>query len=128
MKEEESEEEFIFIPLPPHVYKYLELLKRRGIIIFREDVNQRVYYIGDLFVHVINASGKFNTTYYYLNGILLAEKDISGNKKFYHPDHLGSTSLITNSTGSIVEETFYLSFGEILDGEQRAGIIIIQKK
>ena len=31
-------------------------------------------------------------------------------------DHLGSTSLITNVSGQIIEETFYLPFGDILSG------------
>lgn len=30
---------------------------------------------------------------------------------FYHPDHLGSTSLMTDATGSVVEETNYYPFG-----------------
>ncbi len=43
-------------------------------------------------------------------------KQIEIIKTYYHPDHLGSTNLITNSTGSIVEETFYLPFGDVLSG------------
>jgi len=35
---------------------------------------------------------------------------------FYHSDHLGSTSVITNSSGDLVEETFYEPFGAIIDG------------
>jgi len=85
--------------------------------------NESIYYIGDNFVQVRNSSGIFNTTYYYADNILIAEKDILGKKKYYHPDHLGSTSLITNSTGQIIEETFYLPFGDVLEGgdESRYG-------
>ncbi len=43
-------------------------------------------------------------------------KQIELIKKYYHPDHLGSTTLITNASGSIVEETFYLPFGDVLEG------------
>ena len=38
-------------------------------------------------------------------------------KLFYHNDHLGSTSVITNNTtGEIIEETFYDPYGNILSG------------
>ena len=37
-------------------------------------------------------------------------------KIFYHNDHLGSTSVITYENGSIVEETFYDPYGNILSG------------
>src|SRR3989344_5603515 len=36
--------------------------------------------------------------------------------RVYHNDHLGSTSLIANETGELVEETFYSPYGEILSG------------
>ena len=35
-----------------------------------------------------------------------------GSKWFYHNDHLGSTTLITDEDGNIVEETFYTPFGQ----------------
>ena len=31
--------------------------------------------------------------------------------EFYHPDHLGSTALITDENGSVVEETNFKPFG-----------------
>ena len=34
----------------------------------------------------------------------------------YHPDHLGSTAIITNETGSVVEETVYEPFGSVFTG------------
>jgi RHS repeat-associated protein len=36
-------------------------------------------------------------------------------KLYYHPDHLGSTSLITNDSGGVVENIFYDPYGEMLD-------------
>ena len=35
---------------------------------------------------------------------------------YYHNDHLGSTSVITNQSGGIVEQTFYEPFGGIVSG------------
>lgn len=40
-------------------------------------------------------------------------------KDFYHPDHLGSTSLTTNQSGGIVEVTSYSPYGEIIEGGKK---------
>ena len=77
--------------------------------------NETTYYIGDSFVQVRNDSGVFNEIYYYDNDKLIAS-NISGEISYYHPDHLGSTTLITNESGDVIEETFYLPFGEIISG------------
>ncbi len=37
-------------------------------------------------------------------------------KYFYHADHLGSTSLITDQNGDVVEESLYSPFGEPIQG------------
>lgn len=39
-------------------------------------------------------------------------KGTSVNTLYYHPDHLGSTSLVTNSAGNKVQELLYAPFGE----------------
>ncbi len=44
--------------------------------------------------------------------------DDDGRKFFYHPDHLGSTDLVTNETGNVVEETTYKPYGEVQSGGQ----------
>jgi RHS repeat-associated protein len=41
-------------------------------------------------------------------------------KIFYHSDHLGSTTVITNSSGGVVEETFYDPYGEIISGGEKS--------
>lgn len=38
---------------------------------------------------------------------------------FYHPDHLGSTSLVTDEQGQVVEHTEYKPFGEVYRREIR---------
>lgn len=44
-------------------------------------------------VDYFNTNGTIlNETYYYADGKLVAKKDNSGNKQYYHPDHLGSTT------------------------------------
>ncbi len=59
-----------------------------------------------------------NETYYYVNGKLIAKEDDLGAKTFYHGDHLGSTSLVTNQSGDIIEENFYEPYGESLEGSE----------
>ncbi len=39
------------------------------------------------------------------------------NLYFYHPDHLGSSSYITDKEGNIVQHTEYIAFGEVLVDE-----------
>ncbi|MBI3334390.1 RHS repeat-associated core domain-containing protein, partial [Candidatus Pacearchaeota archaeon] len=80
--------------------------------------NETTLYVSDSFVVVINSSGQFNYTYYYLNNQLLGAKAPDGTKTYYHSDHLGSTTLVTNQSGDIVEENFYEPFGQIYSGEE----------
>ncbi len=57
-----------------------------------------------------------NTTYVYANDELLARKNSDGSKTFYHNDHLGSVSLLTDQSGAVLENTKYLPYGDILSG------------
>jgi len=43
------------------------------------------------------------------------------NITYYHSDHLGSTSAITNEKGDVVEEQVNLPFGEVISGSERYG-------
>jgi RHS repeat-associated protein len=67
-------------------------------------------------MQVRNSSGIYNFSYIYDGSTLVATVNPDGSKYFYHPDQLGSTTLITSSTGSIVEKTFYEPFGDITSG------------
>ncbi len=40
---------------------------------------------------------------------------------FYHPDHLGSTSLVTNSYGGITQNISYIPYGEVFVEETSGG-------
>ncbi len=68
------------------------------------------------FIRVINSSGTFDSIFYYDEKDLVGRKDPDGKKYFYHPDHLGSTAIITNESGALVEETTYEPFGEVFSG------------
>ncbi len=66
--------------------------------------NRTTYYVSDNFIQVrLTNNTIYNETYYYVNGKLIAKEDDLGNKQFYHGDHLGSTSLVTNQSGWIVK-------------------------
>jgi RHS repeat-associated protein len=56
-----------------------------------------------------------NTSYYFANGERVGKKDPSG-QFYYHSDHLGSTNVITDTSGNHVEHTRYYPFGEIREG------------
>src|SRR3989338_3743746 len=67
-------------------------------------------------MRIINSSCTYDYTYVYQGDTLVARRNPDGTKYFYSPDHLGSTSLITDSNGNVIEETFYSPFGVVLSG------------
>ena len=77
--------------------------------------NTTTFYIDNSFVRIMNASGTYDEVYYYDEYDLIAKEDAEG-KKFYHPDHLGSTTLVTNEAGEVVEETVYDPYGAVQEG------------
>lgn len=46
---------------------------------------------------------------------------------FYHPDHLGSASFVTNATGTVVTTLKYKPYGE-LDAERSSGLDLVRYK
>lgn len=65
---------------------------------------------------MVNASGSFNFTYVYHNGDLVAQQNPDGSKLFVVGDNKGSTSVILNSSGSVLERTTFSPSGEVLSG------------
>tara|TARA_Y100000310_G_scaffold326101_1_gene390525 strand:- start:1601 stop:2059 length:459 start_codon:yes stop_codon:yes gene_type:complete len=59
---------------------------------------ETVYYIFDDYLEVVNSSGTYGFTYVKHDGQLIAELLPDSSKKFYHPDHLGSITLVTDSS------------------------------
>ncbi len=56
-------------------------------------------------------AGNNPTEYIFFGGKRIARRDPSGSVFYYFSNHLGSTSVITNSAGSVVEESDYYPFG-----------------
>lgn len=76
--------------------------------------NETIYTPYREWMQIRNSSGTFNFYYIYQDGTLVARKNADGTTYFYHPDHLGSTSLITDEQGNKVEDEFYSPYGESL--------------
>lgn len=60
------------------------------------------------------------TNYYFANNELVAKKNNDGSIYYIHNDHLGSSSVITNSSGSLVEATSYDPWGKVLSGATKS--------
>jgi len=61
--------------------------------------------------HYLVDSVKGATSYYFLNKDRVAEKDSAGRKFFYHNDHLGGTSVVTDSSGQVARWFKYYPYG-----------------
>ncbi|WP_169745454.1 toxin TcdB middle/N-terminal domain-containing protein [Kangiella geojedonensis] len=73
------------------------------------------YYVGN--VEIIKHSDKSYTTYRRNLGGALVEEKTNGTKKIHylHKDHLGSTDVITNTSGNVVQHFSFNAFGERRD-------------
>lgn len=73
----------------------------------------RTIYINDLY----EVKGTTVTKYIFAGDTRVAVKETTGASSetyYYHQDHLGSTRIVTNSSGTNVEEIHYYPFGETL--------------
>jgi len=65
---------------------------------------------------VIAGGATESTSDYFVNGELVAKKDNSGVRTYIHTDHLGSTNVVTDSAGALIESTVYDPWGEVFSG------------
>jgi RHS repeat-associated protein len=101
-------EEYIYHPTEERI-----ILKR--VYNSDEAVAEIVYYVDENFVRVVNASGSFDFTYVMHEGQKIAQ-EMDGEKLYVHADHLGSSTIITDEAGVVIENTTYSPFGEVLTG------------
>jgi len=99
-----------------YVYDYngLRMVKRNytnGVL-----VNTVTSWSDSYETKVIVGGATENTTYYFANSELIAKKNPDGTKQYIHNDHLGSTSVVTNQSGALVELTSYDPYGKIKAG------------
>jgi RHS repeat-associated protein len=57
-----------------------------------------------------------STTYYFINSELVAKKNPDSSRYYFHNDHLSSSTIVTNSGGTPIEQTKYDPWGDILSG------------
>jgi len=81
------------------------------------DIHKSVVFLLLFLILAGNATG---TSYVYGNGTLLAKVNGSG-VYYYHQDHLGSTAVLTDRDGAVVEEQVNLPFGEQISGGEKYG-------
>jgi RHS repeat-associated protein len=86
-----------------------------GNRIKKEEGGVVTYYPNDLIETELSGGSRQDTYYYFANGERVAKKNETGTY-YYHPDHLGSTSLITDEAANTVERTRYYPFGAVLSG------------
>ena len=78
--------------------------------------NTTVYTPYREWTRIANISGTYDFTYIYDGSTLVGRINPDGSKHYFHDDHLGSVSLITNQSGAIIEQTFFEPFGSIMQG------------
>ena len=121
-------EEYIHHPTEDRI-----LVKKVNVDKVGNDFEETIVYANDNFVRRYDLIGtnEIKDTYYVKdeNGIIgeIVFNATASNQTFvfvkkllYHPDHLGSTNVVTNTSGSLVEETFYAPYGEIIGGRPTA--------
>ncbi len=69
------------------------------------------YGLGGQVLEETNLSGTLKAEYIFFGGKHIARRDPNGAVHYYFADHLGSTDIVTNATGTIEEESEYYPFG-----------------
>jgi len=77
----------------------------------------KLYIVGIL---LLLSGAVAGTSYVQANGQTIAKINETGTY-YYHPDHLGSTSAMTDRKGDVVEEQVNLPFGEVVSGSEKYG-------
>jgi len=85
-------------------------------VFYKGKKNYTVYYVTPEFIVTENKTGNYTEKFVYQDGNLVAQVNTNGQKQFLHNDHEGSSTLITDLNGNVVENSFYSPYGEIIDG------------
>src|SRR3989344_701446 len=102
-------QEFSYDPIEERIYLKKTYNSTNSLV-------ERVFYIDENFVRVINTSGTYDFVYVMHERQLVAQLNPDGSKYYIHGDHLGSSSVVTNQAGAAIENTTYSPFGEVVSG------------
>jgi len=107
--------------------KLLRATAGTSVTEYRYDANgNRVEKIGpagtEKYYGLIEAKGSTKTYYYFLGSRRVAQRTIGGNVYFHQQDHLGSASVLTDSSGAVQSRTSYHEFGSIKWQEGQGGL------
>jgi RHS repeat-associated protein len=75
--------------------------------------NGKLYWYGGVSDPIAETDASGNTTdeYIFFGSKRVARSDASGNVVYYVADHLGTSRMVTNSTGGILDQSDFYSFG-----------------
>jgi RHS repeat-associated protein len=80
-------------------------------------LSETIYSRNQFFETKIDAQGgEENTSYYYIDGRLIAKKNPDGSVNYIHRDHLGSSTVVTDDQGNLIEESEYYPYGQLSSG------------
>jgi len=79
-----------------------------------DSANTTVYTPFKELMRVVNSSGTFDFVYVYDGNNLVSRKNPDGTKWFYHNDHLGSSTLVTDEAGNAIANYSYAPYGEVV--------------
>ncbi|MBS3138793.1 VCBS repeat-containing protein [Candidatus Woesearchaeota archaeon] len=65
---------------------------------------------------IVNVTGTYDFYYVYHEGQLISRKNPDGTIVYFHADHLGSAQVITNGSGTVIQNTTYSPYGEEVIG------------
>lgn len=85
----------------------------RGQRVKKVEGGVTTYYIGSHYETRTDGVTTENTKYYFANNERIARGNPDGRTFYYHGDHLGSTSVVTNDTGGLSEKVSYLPYGAV---------------
>ncbi|HLG18296.1 MAG TPA: RHS repeat-associated core domain-containing protein [Bdellovibrionota bacterium] len=107
--------------------KLLRATAGTSVTEYRYDANgNRIEKIGpagtEKYYGLIEAKGSTKTYYYFLGNRRVAQRTIGGTLYFHQQDHLGSASVLTDSSGAVQSRSSYHEFGSIKWQEGAGGI------
>jgi RHS repeat-associated protein len=74
------------------------------------------YYVGKHFDKVVKGDSPGETIYYFAGVHRVSKKDQDGNHTYFHADHLRSSNVVTDSSGSVMERIKHYPYGDIRAG------------